>query len=52
MCFWCFKNRETTRRIGNGPKENTGGVASVQSEAHGRKHRYTVRGSDLVDRGL
>ncbi|KAI9558985.1 hypothetical protein GHT06_015774 [Daphnia sinensis] len=40
--------KETMRRIGNGPKENTAGVANVQTEAHGRKNRYTIRGTNLT----
>ncbi len=43
-----YLNRDTIKRIGNGPKENEAGVANIQTEAHGRKHRYTVRGTDMT----
>lgn len=36
------------RRIGNGPKENTAGIANVQTEAHGRTNRYTIKGTNLT----
>lgn len=33
--------------IGDGPKENEQGIATVETEAFGRKNAYSVSGKDL-----